>query len=87
MHYFDGKDDPVGINPINFDFRLTRDPKIKSSDFQMFLFGELTSNNTDCKIPQDNSHNFQGRDDYMEIIVTRRSINCALQAFENSGLN
>jgi len=66
---------------FQFDYRITNDPVITNEYIEFFIFGELTANSKPCTLPYNNKHDFQNDKENFQIVITERSINCALLAF------
>ena len=65
-----------------FDYRFTSDPKVTDKTIDLSILGELNK----CYLPEAKTYVMESRDDLIQIILSDRVINCALVAFENSGV-
>ena len=63
-----------------FDFRVPKPPKLTNDHLEMFFLGEFNLKGSPCLRPPDKEHKFVETNDYLQVIVTERAVNCALDA-------
>ena len=68
-----------------FSYKLTDVPRLTSQHFDLFLFGEVTKEGEVCNLPQNQKHDFIELEDRIQIVITERAANCALQALVDAG--
>lgn len=74
------KFDKTGV--FLFDYRLTADPRVTERTVDLSVLGELNK----CYLPEAKLYDMDPQEDLVQVVISDRVINCALVAFENSGV-
>lgn len=69
---------------FTLDYRLTDDPLLTNEFLELYFFGELNHNEEKCTLPNNPKHEFKSNNDFLQVIITERMVNCFFQAMENS---